>query len=194
MYDQGCRRVNGESQRRSARDVEREMGADVDTGQPHQGNGGQGEGPARRAEPGQGGGAKGDGDGSVPGQVTETGSVPTTAAGPRKQRGRAGAAHYLLDQFRQRPGASAADEEPTRQLAVSGQPRRSGSRGHGTEGAHLHDDPGGRVQRIRQAVGGPEGSGLPGAHAVVAHGTGRGQQRRDAHAEPDPGIGQRLTE
>ncbi len=85
-FNQARRRVNGESQRRATRDVEREMRADVDTGQPHQGNSGQGENAARRAEPGKGGDAKGDGDGGVPGQVPEPGSVPAAAAGPGKQR------------------------------------------------------------------------------------------------------------
>ena len=83
LDNQACRRVNGESQRHAARDVERQMRADVDTGQPDQGNGAQREDAARRAEPGQGGDAERDGDGRVPGQVPEPGGVPAAAAGPR---------------------------------------------------------------------------------------------------------------
>src|SRR4249920_3038350 len=49
-----CGGVNGEAQCRPACDVERKMGADVDTAQSHQGDGGQGEGAAARAETGQG--------------------------------------------------------------------------------------------------------------------------------------------
>ena len=85
-------------------------------------------------------------------------------------------------------------QQPRRQLAVSGQPRRSGRRGHGAEGAGLHDDPGRPVQRVGQAVDRLEGAGLPGAHAVVVHGTGRSQQRRDAHAELGPRIGQQARQ
>src|ERR1035438_5741934 len=66
-----CRGVNGEAQCRPACDVEREMGADVDTAQSHQGDGGQGEGAAARAETGQGSHAKDDGHARVPGQVSE---------------------------------------------------------------------------------------------------------------------------
>ena len=83
--DQAGRRVGGESQRRSARDVEREMGTHVEAGQPDQGDGGQGEGAGRGAEPGQSGGAQGDGDGRVPGQIPEPGGVPAAAADPGQQ-------------------------------------------------------------------------------------------------------------
>jgi hypothetical protein len=74
------RRVGGESQRRSAHYVEREMGAHVETGQLDQGDGGQREGAG--PSPGQGGGARGDGDGRVPGQVPEPGGVLAAAADP----------------------------------------------------------------------------------------------------------------
>ena len=61
------RRLNGESKRRAARDVERQVSANIEAGQPDQGDGAQREGAANRAEAGNGGRAKGDGDGSVPG-------------------------------------------------------------------------------------------------------------------------------
>ena len=133
--DQSRRRVDGESQRHAARDVEREMRAHVDPGQPHQGDGAQGQHAAPRAEPGQGGDPEGDGHGGVPGQIPETGGVPAAAAGPGQHGHRPGPPHYLLDQLGQCPGAGAAGQQPRRQLAVSGQPRRSGRRGHGAEGA-----------------------------------------------------------
>jgi hypothetical protein len=189
-HDDDRRRLDGESQRHAACDVEREMRAHVDPGQPHQGDGAQGQPAAQRAEPGQGGDPEGDGHGGVPGQIPETGGVPAAAAGPGQHGHRPGPPHYLLDQLGQCPGAGAAGQQPRRQLAVSGQPRRGGRGGHGAEGAGLHDDPGRPVQRVGQAVDRLEGAGLPGAHAVVAHGTGRGQQRRDARAEPGPRIGQ----
>ena len=191
--DQACRRISGESQRRAARDVEREMSAHVETGQPDQGHGGQGEGAARRAEPGQGGGAQSDADGGVPGQVSEPGGFPAATAAPRQQRHRPGSAHHPLNQLRRRPGARAAEEEPCGQLTFASPPGGGRARGHGAEGTQLHDDPGGRVQRVGQAVDGPEGPGLRGAHAIAVHGAGRGQQRGEAQAEPSPGIGQRLT-
>ena len=75
------------------------MRADVDTGEPHQGNSGQGENAARPAEPGQGGDAEGDGDGGVPGQVPEPGGVPAAAAGPGKQRHRPSQATACLTSF-----------------------------------------------------------------------------------------------
>ena len=59
--------LNGESQCGAARDVERQVGANINAGQPDQGDGAQREGAANRAEAGNGGRAKGDGDGSVPG-------------------------------------------------------------------------------------------------------------------------------
>jgi hypothetical protein len=120
-------------------------------------------GPSR----GKGGGAQGDGDGRVPGQVPEPGGFPAAAADPGQQFHRPGPEHYLLDQLRRRPGAGAAEEEPTGQLAVSGPPGRGRGCGHGTERTHLHDGPGGRVQRVGQAVDGPEGPGLPGPHAAA---------------------------
>ena len=61
------RRLNGESQTRAARDVERQMGANIDAGQPDQGDGAQRKGAANWAEAGNGGRAQGDGDGCVPG-------------------------------------------------------------------------------------------------------------------------------
>ena len=66
-------------------------------------------GPSR----GKGGGAQGDGDGRVPGQVPEPGGFPAAAADPGQQFHRPGPEHYLLDQLRRRPGAGAAEEEPT---------------------------------------------------------------------------------
>jgi hypothetical protein len=117
-------RLNGESQRRAARDVERQMGANINTGQPDQRDGAQRKGAADRAEAGNGVRPQGDGDGSVPGQVPEPGGLAAAAAGPGKQRHRPRPAHYLLDQFRKPPGAGAGGEQPACQLAVSGQPRR----------------------------------------------------------------------
>jgi hypothetical protein len=49
-------RIDDESERRTARHVERQVGADIDPGQAHDGNGGQGEYPAARPEPGEDGG------------------------------------------------------------------------------------------------------------------------------------------
>ena len=106
--NQGRRRVDGESQRHAARDVEREMRAHVDPGQPHQGDGAQGQHAAPRAEPGQGGDPEGDGHGGVPGQIPETGGVPAAAAGPGQHGHRPGPPHYPLDQLGQCPGAGAA--------------------------------------------------------------------------------------
>lgn len=169
------------------------MGAHVQPGQPHQGHGGQGESAACRAEPGQGGGTEGDGNGRVPGQVPEPGGVAAAAVDPGQQRPRPGPAHHLLDQLRQRPGAGAAKEEPGGQFAVSGPPGGERGRGYGAESPQLHDDPDGRVQPIRQAVDGPEGYDLAGAHAVAVHGADRTQQRGETHAEPGPRIGQRFT-
>ena len=65
--DKLYRCLDGESQRRAARDVERQVSANIEAGQPDQGDGAQREGAANRAEAGNGGRAKGDGDGSVPG-------------------------------------------------------------------------------------------------------------------------------
>src|SRR6516164_3967449 len=53
--------LNGESQRGAARDVERQMGANIDAGQPDQGDGAQRKGAANRAEAGnrgRGGGSR----------------------------------------------------------------------------------------------------------------------------------------
>ena len=61
------RRLNGESKRRAARDVERQVSANIEAGQPDQGDGAQRKGAASRAEAGNGGRAQGDGDGCVPG-------------------------------------------------------------------------------------------------------------------------------
>ena len=84
-WRQADRSVDGEAKRRAARDVEREMGADVDTGQAHEGNCAQGERAAAWAETGQGGGAQGDDHTCVPGQVPEPGGVAAAAADARKQ-------------------------------------------------------------------------------------------------------------
>jgi hypothetical protein len=65
------------------------MGADVDTAQSHQGDGGQGEGAAARAETGQGSHAKDDGHARVPGQVSEAAGV---AAASRSRLNSAAAA------------------------------------------------------------------------------------------------------
>ena len=185
-----CRGVNGEAQCRPACDVERKMGADVDTAQSHQGDGGQGEGAAARAETGQGSHAKDDGHARVPGQVSEAAGVAAATADARKQGHRPGPPHYPLDRFGQRPGASAADQEAGCQLPVSGQPGRRGRRRDGTERAQLHDGPGGQVDRIGQAVDYAECPDFPWAHAVVAHGTGGGQQGSQAEAKLDAGSGQ----
>src|SRR5215831_291811 len=61
------RRLNGESKRRAARDVERQVSANIDAGQPDQGDGAERKGAANRAGAGHGGRAQGGGDGSVPG-------------------------------------------------------------------------------------------------------------------------------
>ena len=58
--------LNGESQRGAARDVERQVGANIDAGQPDQGDGAQRKGPTDRAETGEGGSAEGHGHARVP--------------------------------------------------------------------------------------------------------------------------------
>lgn len=54
--DQFGRGLDGEPERRATRDVEREMGSDVDTGQPDQRDDAQRESTASRAQPGKSGG------------------------------------------------------------------------------------------------------------------------------------------
>jgi len=166
------------------------MGTDVDTGQPDERDGAQDKSTASRAETGKGGGAERDGHGAVPGQVPEPRGLPAAVAGLLKQRHRPGPAHHLLDELRKPPGHGPPGKEPACQLMVSGQPGRSGRRWHRAQGAELHDDPDGPVNRVRQAVNGLERRCLPGLDAAAARCTRRGQQRRDAHAEPDAGIGQ----
>ena len=60
------RRLNCESQRRATSDVEWQMGANIDAGQPDQGDGAQRKGPTDRAETGEGGSAEGHGHARVP--------------------------------------------------------------------------------------------------------------------------------
>ena len=121
------------------------------------------------------------------------GSRPRTAS-PRKQGGRPGPPHHLLDDLGQRPGARATRQEPPGEFAVPGQPCRAGRRGGGAEGAQLHDGPGGRVKPAGQAVDRPERRGLAAADAIAARGDGRDQQGRCPGCEPDPGIGQDVGE
>jgi hypothetical protein len=165
------------------------MGADVNPGQSHDGDGAQGKGAADWPEMWKGCGAQGDGNTGVPGQVAEPGGVAATAPGAWKQGRRPGAPHHLLDQLRECPGTGAADEEPARQLTAFCQPGGSGSRGGGAEGPQLHDGPGGQVERVGQAVDRAEHLGLTRADAVAAHGHRREQQRRSASPKPDSWIG-----
>jgi hypothetical protein len=79
-----CPDANGESQRCPTRDVERKMGTDVDTDHAHEGDGGQGERAAARAQTGQGGRAERDGHACMPGQVAEPAGVAATASDARK--------------------------------------------------------------------------------------------------------------
>ncbi len=158
----GERRVNGQAQRRAACGVERQVGADVDAGQAHGGNGAQGEGAPGWAEVGKGGSAQGDGDARVPGQVPQAGRVAAAAVGIWKQVRWPGPAHHSLHEFGQRPGGGAAGEEPARQLAVPGQPRRTGGGGGGAERAELHDGPGGRWLRTAAGRAWHGRPGLPG--------------------------------
>ena len=190
--DQFGRGLDGEPERRATRDVERQMGPDVDTGQPDHGDDAQRETAAGRAQVGESGGTQGDGHGSVPGQVPEPSGVTATAAGSGQQCRRPGAAHGLLDHLRQRPCRGAAGQQAAGQHAVPGQPGGSGRSWHGAERARLHHHPGGRVQGIGQAVDGQEDPRLPGTHAVTSHGYDRAQQPAKAKAEPGPGLGQHL--
>ena len=50
--------------------------------------------------------------------------------------------------------------KPARKLAIVSHQRCGGCRGHGAERTELHDDPHGAVERVGQAVDGPEGPGL----------------------------------
>jgi hypothetical protein len=63
------------------------VGADIDPGQAHDGNGTQGEGAAGRAETRKGGSAQGDGDTGVPGEVSEPGGCAAAAAGGSRMAG-----------------------------------------------------------------------------------------------------------
>ena len=169
------------------------MGADIETGQPHQGHGGQGEGAALRAEPGQGGGAQGDGDGRVPGQVPEPGGFPAAAADPGQQSTGLGRRTTCLTSFaaaqapvpprRSRPASSPS---PARQAAAAAAGRAPNAPSCMTAQA-------GGYSASGRPLTAREGPGLPGAHAVAVHGGGGGQQRGEARAEPGPGIGQPLT-
>ena len=103
-------RVNGQSQRRAARDVEREMGTDVDPGQANSGDGGQGEDAGGWAEAWKSGSAQSDGDAGMPGRVSQAGRVGAAAAGAWEQDRRPGPAHHPFDQFRERPRGGAAGE------------------------------------------------------------------------------------
>ena len=190
--DQFGRGLDGEPERRATRDVERQMGPDVDTGQPDHGDDAQRDTAAARAQVGKSGGTQGDGHGSVPGQVPEPSGVTAAAAGSGHQCRRPGAAHGLLYHLRQRPCRGAAGQHAAGEHAVPGQPGGSGRSRHGAERARLHHHPGGRVQGIGQAVDGQEDPRLPGTHAVTPHGYDRAQQPAKAKAEPGPGLGQHL--
>ena len=85
-------------------------------------------------------------------------------------------------------------EEQARQIAVPGEPRHGGRCRGGAEGAQLHDDPGGRVERVGQAVDDAERRGLTAADAVAAGGGRRGQEHRRSHGEPDLGVGQHASQ
>ena len=93
---QGQYRVNDESQRCAARDIERKVGADIDPGQAHDRNGAHGEGAARLAEPGERGGAQGHGDASVSRQVPEPSGFAAADVSPRKQDSWPGPPHNPL--------------------------------------------------------------------------------------------------
>jgi hypothetical protein len=110
--DQDHGRVDDQSERRAARDVERQVGADIDPGQAHDGNGSQGKDPATWPEPGEDGGAQDDGHAGVPGQVSEPGGVGAAAAGPSKQARGPGPLHPPRDHRRPRPRAPAPRPEP----------------------------------------------------------------------------------
>src|SRR5215472_10843389 len=111
---------------------------------------------AGRPETGKGGGAQGNGDASVPGHVPETSGLAPAAAGAGYQDRRPGTSDYTFDQFRKRPGASATGQEPDRQFTLTRDPGRAGSGRGGTKRAQLHDNPGGHVNRVGQAVDGAE--------------------------------------
>ena len=110
--------------------------------------------------------------------------VPLTSAAGR------GRAHHLFDQLGQGPGARAAREQAARKRAVVRQQRCACCRGRGAERAQLHDDPDGTVERVGQAVDGPERLGLALPHPFSARRQCGDQYRCRAQAESAPGIGQ----
>ena len=113
-----------------------------------------------RAQSREGRRAQGYGHARVPGEIPEPGSFGATGPGPADQRRWPGTAYYPFDQLGQGPAGRAAGQKPARKLAIVSQQRCGGGRGHGAERTELHDDPHGAVQRVGQAVDGPEGPGL----------------------------------
>ena len=187
--DRGAYRgVNGEAQCRPACDVERKMGADIDTAQSHQGDGGQGEGAAAGPRRGR----------AATPRTTATPACPDRYPRPlasRPRRRMPGSRVTGRGRRTIRLTALASAQVPVppirRRAASSPSPAsRPPRRGDGTERAQLHDGPGGQVDRIGQAVDCAECPDFPWAHAVVAHGTGGGQQGSQAEAKLDAGSGQ----
>jgi hypothetical protein len=187
--DESHRRRHGQPECHAARDVEGQVGAGVHPGQAHGRDGDQDEGAAAPAEPGEGRRAEGGGDSGVPGQVSQPGGRAAAAADARQQRTRPGPPHDLLDQLRERPGAGAGGQELACQLAFPGKPRQASSHRNCAKGTELHDGPGGRVNRVGQAVDRAKSCGLGRADAVAARCPGRDQYDRRPCAKPDPGIG-----
>jgi hypothetical protein len=185
----GGQRLDDESERRTACDVKREVGSDVDPGQADEGGGAEDDGAAGFAEAGEGGGAQGDGHAGVPGQVPEPGGFAAADVRPLNQGRRPGPTHYVLEDLGHCPGAGAAHQEPPGDFTVPGQPCHACRSGGSTQGPKLHDGPGRRVKRSGQAVYRPECGGLTLADVIPAHGDGRDEQGGRSGSEPDRGIG-----
>ena len=161
-------------------------------GSVHQGDGGQGEGAAARAETGQGSHAKDDGRDRAcrpdryprPLASRPRRRMPgsrVTGRGRRTIRSTAlASAQVPVPPIRRR---AASPPSPASQAAAA-------DAGMAPNAPQLHDGPGGQVDRIGQAVDCAECPDFPWAHAVVAHGTGGGQQGSQAEAKLDAGSGQ----
>jgi hypothetical protein len=170
------------------------MRADVKPGKAHGGHGGQDGCASRRAEMGGGHGTESGGHACVPGQVTEPGSLcPAAACGGHQFRGPR-PAHHPLDHLGERPGAGAGRQQPPGEVSVVSQPGHAGGGRYRAKGAGLHDDPGRQVQRVWQAVHGPEQRGLGSSHMAPAHQHGGDRDGCRAQLEPDPRVGQHLRQ
>ncbi len=102
--EHGKSRLDGESERRAAHDVERQVGADIDTGQGHGRGGAQDQHAPGPAEAGQRGRAEGECDAGVTREVSQPGGSPAAAAGTGKQGRWAVPADHVFDPLGEYPG------------------------------------------------------------------------------------------